>query len=104
MPKVKVVKQTKCRCCGCQSDPTVLETDNRMYYVSQFGTVEYDPTADYGLRLWELVDDDGKFWEEWPLEHTIEQSWQAATMGLKGYIPEHVKQSTIENLHIPFMS
>jgi hypothetical protein len=75
-----------------------------MYYVSGFGTVEYDPKADYGLRLWELVDHNGVFWEEWPLENTIESSWHAATMGLRGDIPNNIMQKTIENLHVPFMS
>jgi len=104
IPTVKIVKENKCRCCGIHTAPIVLSVGNRMFYTSQFGTVEYDPTADYGLRLWEIVDNNGTFWTEWPLKHTIESSWQAATMGLKGCIPEDVMQNIIESLHVPFMS
>jgi len=102
--KPVLIKESKCNCCGHELAPSVWAVGNRKVYGSMFGTVEYDINTKYGLRLWELVDDDGVFWEEWPLEHNIKSAWLSATMGLRGDIPPAVFNQTIINLHAPFIS
>lgn len=107
MSKVKMIKDKRCRCCGLHqsNDPCVYEAPGgRVFYHSAFGVIESDPKADYGLRLWDLVDDDGVFLHEGRVDYVISSAYVSATFGREGNIPKETLEQIIEKLHIPFMS
>ncbi len=100
---VKTIKETKCECCQTQLAPTVFQVDNRMYYYSNgFGYIEYDPTVKHNLRQWDIVDANGVFWDESPIDWYIKQSWRnQLTRDSEEILPE-LFDKVIANLIKPF--
>jgi len=100
---VKIVRETQCECCKTLLAPTVFQVDDRMYYRTEgFGYIEYDPTVKHNLRQWCIIDEDGVFWDESPIDWVLKQTWRNQIVREHEEIPQELFDNTIKNLIKPF--